>query len=233
MNDVLILGDGLLGNEIHQITGWDCVSRKRNGIDINFPTDYVEFLDGYSQILNCIGYTNTYSNDRDEHWNTNYLAVMNLVDVLNDLNKKLIHISTDYIYCYSNNFATENDVPVHANNFYAYTKLLADGYIQARCKQYLLIRTSFKKSPFKYEYAIDQTGNFDYVDVISKLIVKLIEKNAYGVYNVGTSMKSMYDLAIQTNLDVKPSDEKIHESMPENITMDISKMTDFLEAHND
>ena len=42
----------------------------------------------------------------------------------------------------------------------------------------------------------------------------------------------MYDLAIQTNPDAKPLDEKIHETMPENITMNISKMTEFLEKHN-
>lgn len=235
MNDVLILGDGLLGNEIYQITGWDYISRKKDNIDINFPTSYIEFLNGYSTVLNCIGYTNTYSDERDEHWNTNFLAVMSLVDILNDLNKKLVHISSDYVYAGSDEFATENDVPVHAKNWYSYTKLLGEGYVQARSKQYLLIRTSFKPHPFPYEKAITtQEGNFDYVNNIAEKIVRLIELNAYGVYNVGRAkMGSIYDLALETRLDVKPLSEKLHPSMPTNITMDISKMIEFLEAHSD
>ena len=31
---------------------------------------------------------------------------------------------------------------------------------------------------------VDQMGNFDYVDVIAKLMIKLIEKNEVGVFNI-------------------------------------------------
>ena len=32
---VLVLGDGLLGSEIVRQTNWDCISRKKDGFDIN------------------------------------------------------------------------------------------------------------------------------------------------------------------------------------------------------
>ena len=32
---VLILGDGLLGSELHKQTGWDVASRKLGNLDIN------------------------------------------------------------------------------------------------------------------------------------------------------------------------------------------------------
>lgn len=233
MNDVLILGNGLLGSEIKEVTGWDSISRKKDNIDFNDPSSYIGFLDGYSIILNCIAYTHTYSEEKMLHWKTNYVSVMNLVEMINNFQQKLIHISTDYIYSGSKEFASEEDVPVHARNLYSYTKLLGDAYIQAKCNDYLIIRTSFKPRPFPYEKAITtQIGNFDYVDVIAESIVKLIEKDAYGIFNVGTSMKSIYDLAIQTKPDIKPSDERIHESMPEDVTMNTQKMSNFLEEND-
>jgi dTDP-4-dehydrorhamnose reductase len=229
-NEIVIFGDGLLGSTIQQITGWDFVSRKNDKVDINNCETYTKFLKYYKQFLNCMACTDTYSNDFDKHWNTNYVAVINLVNLLNRHNKKLIHISTDYVYSGSVSFASEKDVPVHAKNWYSYTKLLGDSYVQAVCKNYLLIRCSFKPRPFPYDKGItNQIGNFDYADVVAEKIVKLIKYNAEGVYNVGTQMKTQYDLGIKTNPDIEPIKMKIHESMPEDITMNLSKMTNFLE----
>ncbi len=42
-------------------------------------------------------------------------------------------------------------------------------------------------------------GNFDYVDVIAKQIIDLINENRSGIWNIGTKFKSVFDLAIQTN----------------------------------
>jgi dTDP-4-dehydrorhamnose reductase len=129
------------------------------------------------------------------------------------------------LYSYSKENASEEDVPVHNRTFYAYTKLLADAYVQLRLKNYLLIRTSFKPRPFPYEKAImTQVGNFDYTDTVSNMIIKLIEKNKTGIYNVGTKRKTIYDLAVQTNPDVIASYEYLNENMPTNVTMDISKL---------
>ena len=87
------------------------------------------------------------------------------------------------------------------------------------------MRCTHKPEPFPYEKAfINQFGNFDYVSVISNLIIKLIEKDAIGIYNVGTDRKSMYDLAKRTKKDIKPTYNLIDESTPENVTMDISKL---------
>ena len=154
---------------------------------------------------------------------------MNLVDWCNENNKKIVHISTDYIYSNSVSNASEDDVPVSNKTWYAYTKLLGDAYVQARAKDYLLIRTSFKPSPFPYpEAIITQIGNFDYVNKISELIIKLINKNAVGVFNVGTKRKTIYDLAVQTNADIRGAFRVLNKEMPRDITMNVSKMEKFL-----
>ena len=225
MNNILILGDGLLGTEIRKQTNWDYISRKKDNFNfVEFYT-YIKYINNYDTILNCIGFTDTYSNDRQSNWNVNYRGVAGLADYCLKYSKRLIHISTDYVYTYSKENATEDDVPVHCRNWYGYTKLLADAYIQLKLHNYLIIRTSFKPNPFPYHKAITtQKGNFDYVDKIASLIIQLINLKAEGIYNVGTDVKSIYELAVKTKPDVSKSNEILDISMPENITMNINKM---------
>jgi hypothetical protein len=62
--------------------------------------------------------------------------------------------------------------------------------------------------------------------VISSLIIKLINSHATGVFNVGTEIKSIYNLALKTNPSVIPSLRP--NKVPYNVTMDITKLTKFL-----
>ena len=217
---VLVLGDGLLGGEIIKQTGWDYISRKKDGFNINnvksLPLDY-------DVILNCIANTDTYSEDFKSHWDTNYLFVNNLVDFCNANNIKLVQISTDYLYAGSESNASEKSVPVHANNWYTYTKLLSDGLVQLRANNYLLCRCSQIPKPFPYDKAwVDRMGNIDYVDVISKIIIDMVKNKLVGLYNVGTEVKSTYELAKQTNPNVGKSFKPEH--VPNDLTMDTSKL---------
>ena len=158
----------------------------------------------------------------------NYKAVSDLVDLCNQYNKKLVHVSTDYLYTHSKEEASEEEVPVHCNNWYGYTKLLADGYIQLKSNHFLLIRSGHKKEPFLYDKAwTDQVGNFDYTSVITKLIVELIQGNANGIFNVGTELKNMFDLAKKTKDDVLPIAKDKNIGIPDNISMNLSKLKKF------
>jgi dTDP-4-dehydrorhamnose reductase len=219
---VLVLGDGLLGSEIVKQTEWDFISRKKNNLDIKNFNVWMGMMDSYDIILNCIANTDTYSKDRDDHWELNYKFVYNLIDYCNVLNKKLIHISTDYLYTGSIENATEEDVPVHCNNWYGYTKLLGDGLVQLLSNDYLICRCTHKPTPFPYENAwSDQIGNFDYVNEISSIIIKLINENNSGVFNVGTETKTMYALASKTK-NVTPAESPNH--VPKNTTMSLDKL---------
>jgi dTDP-4-dehydrorhamnose reductase len=223
----LILGDGLLGTEIVKQTSWDYISRKKNNIDFLSPASYADFImkDDYDTIINCIGYTNTIDNTKERHWNINYLGVIYLADLCNTFDKKLVHISTDYIYGNSKSCASEDDVPVHINNWYTYTKLLSDGYIQAISKKYLIARNSFKPRPFPWKTGwIDLISNLDYVEVIADLIIQLIMLDACGVYNVGTEIKTLYDLAKETQKDCIPILDDHKFERPYDVTMNLDKL---------
>ena len=218
MAEKLILGNGLLGTELKRQTGWDAVTRK-DGFNLLIPFLFGRYLNGYDSLINCTGFTKDHS-DKETNLALNYKAVVDLVDYCNRQGKKYVHISTDIVYAGSVHSASEDDVPIHARNWYAYSKLLADGYVQAVCEDYLLIRTAFKPRPFPHKVAVNKVGNFDYVDVITGLIVELIEGGASGVYNVGTKLKTMLEHARETVPDIELNTD----SSPVDVSMNISKL---------
>lgn len=221
--NAVVLGDGLLGSEIVRQTHWDYISRRKDKLDVSITDTYYNLILPYDIVVNCIANTDTYSNDKESHWLVNYKFVNDLISFCNTENKKIVHISTDYIYTYSKPNATEEDVPVHNVTWYGYTKLLSDGLVQLLSKDYLLCRCGLKPTPFPYEKAWnDQIGRFDYVDKIASLIIQLIDKKASGVYNVGTDIKSIYDLAKMTKPDVERIISPTY--VPKDLTIDISKM---------
>ena len=228
--NILILGDGLLGSELIKQTGWDYISRKKNGFDFTKIGTYTHLLKGYNIIINCIACTDTYSNDKTKHWNVNYKAVADLVSFCNLNQIKVIHISTDHIYTNSEPNASEETVPQHLGTWYGYTKLLGDAHVQMSADNYLVIRESHKPYPFPYEQAWDdQLTNGDYVNIITSLIIKLINSNASGVYNVGTEEKTWYSLT-KEEFNTIPSNSPIN--APDNITMDLTKLNNEIKRIN-
>ena len=235
---ILILGDGLLGKELINKTKWDYISRKKDGFDISDVSTYDTMLSvefgaiqrcPYDIIVNCIAHTDTYGTDKELAWDSNYRGVANLVEFCNKWNKKLVQISTDFVYANSKVGATEEDVPVHGANWYSYTKLLGDGHVQLKSDNYLLLRGTHKETPFTHAKAwINQIGNFDYVNVISNLIASLIEHNATGIYNVGTEPKTMFELAKRTKPTVEPAYELFHETTATNVVISVDKTKKFL-----
>lgn len=219
---MLILGDGLLGSELVKQSGLDYISRKKDNFDINNISLLIDKRLP-NIIINCIANTDTYSKEKDNHWNVNCVFLDNLIDYCN-LNKiKLIHVSTDYIYAGSVSNANETDVPVHCNNWYGYTKLVGDALVQLRAHEHLIIRCTHKPIPFPYDSAwINQIGNFDYVNVIASLIIELIKTGVTGVYNVGTDTKTMYELAMRTIPSVGKS--FVPEYVPRDQSMNVMKM---------
>lgn len=234
---VLVLGDGKLGSELVKQTGWNYISRKQNNFNIHnlnqFDFYFIGNYDGviywkeYDVIVNCIANTSTYGGDKKSIYETNYIFPKNLSDYCHNNKIKLVHISTDYIYANSVSFATEESIPSPLSSWYTYYKLLADEYISLTNPNHLICRCSFKSNPFEFDMAwVDQIGNFDYVDVIANLIIELINKDAFGIVNVGTELKTMYDLAKRTKPDVEPALRPKH--IPADITINTDKLKKIL-----
>ena len=94
MKNNIILGYGILGKELVRQTNWDYVSRSLNKkFDFKNIDSYRNIISDYGTVINCVASTDTYSDNRLEHWNVNYKAVSDLVELCNLNNQKLIHIS--------------------------------------------------------------------------------------------------------------------------------------------
>jgi trans-aconitate methyltransferase len=225
-SNILVLGDGLLGSELVKQTGWKFISRKKDGFRADSPESWD--LKGYDVVVNCIAHTDTYSKDKESHWHVNYEFVHELIKYCNHNKMKLVHISTEYLYSGSIHNATEEDVPVHCDNWYCYTKLLGDGLVQLLSQNYLILRSMHKPSPLPFKKSwIDQIGNFDYVENIASLMISLINKNSNGIFNVGTDLKTMVELAKQSNPTVEPSISPNY--VPKDVSMSVEKLKKELE----
>ncbi len=152
-------------------------------------------------IIHAAAYTSVEEaeNDVTKCFAVNVLGTEKLVDMYKDI--PFVYISTEY--------AKE---PL---GVYAMTKRMGEIIVKHHQK-HLIIRTLFKPRPWPFKYAYrDQMTNGDYVDVIAELIVKEInewkesmEKFKTGFKKecyVGTTYKSMLDLARQTKADVIPN----------------------------
>jgi dTDP-4-dehydrorhamnose reductase len=225
----IVLGDGLLGSAIVGVTGWQYVSRSKDGIDFRKGSWKQHIPIGTTEIINMIANTDTYSDNWDDMFDVNYRAVIELVDFCNAKGIKLIHYSTDYVYVNNAQLPRETHKPKPQQTPYAISKLLADEYIIKHCKNYLILRGSQKPDPFPYEKAfVDVIGNFDYPDVIAAIVMKMVRYEATGIYNIGTEAKSVHDLAIETNPMVQET--KAPDHFPKDLRMDLSKMKQFLDG---
>lgn len=216
----VVLGNGLLGSELVNQTGWDCISRK-DGFDATHP-DF-SLLSKYDTIINCIANTNSYSDDMDNHLNINYKFVVKLSDYCRSNSKKLVHISTEFVYANNLSRPSETDTPLPDNTWYAKTKLLADEYITLTNPLALICR-ELHKSPDIINYPsvwATQTSG-DLVDKISDLIIKLINKRAVGIFNVGTGDKFLYELSPNSKVSPPPS------YVPNDTRMSLIKINKFL-----
>lgn len=223
----VILGDGLLGTAVIGQTGWHYVSRSKDGIDLTKGNWKQHIPIGTTEIVNLIANTDTYSNDFDKIFSVNYRAVRDLVHFCNEMNIKLIHYSTDYVYVNSKHPAKETYKAKPQETAYAISKLLADEYIMRHSNNYLICRGSQKPDPFPYDKGFTNViGNFDYPDALAEVFIELIRGGATGLYNIGTEDKSVYDLALQTNPSVEPTEAPDH--FPTDLRMDLTKMKEFL-----
>lgn len=89
MTNNIILGYGILGKELVKQTGWDCLSKDANqNFDFKKINSYDKIISSYDTVINCIGNTDTYSDNQKEHWDINYKGVSDLLFITSGLVSK-------------------------------------------------------------------------------------------------------------------------------------------------
>jgi len=143
----------------------------------------------------------------------NIKGTLNLVKKIKAYGSKLIYISTDYIFDGKNGPYKENDKP-NPINAYGRTKLESENIIKSKLKDYLIVRTAQlygtgmavqntnftvkiihnMKSGKKIYAADDFYSTPTYAGSLSKIVIKLIEKRASGIYHgAGAEFINRYD----------------------------------------
>lgn len=131
--------------------------------------------------------------------NVNIIGSSNVAKYCIKNNIRLVYISSDYIYSGKKGNYNETD-EILPRNLYAWTKLAGECATKMAWN-HLIIRTSFGPSDYPYAGAYDNLYvSKDYVDIISDMIIKVLDVHYIGVLNIGTERKSIYKYACKRNL---------------------------------
>jgi dTDP-4-dehydrorhamnose reductase len=218
-NIAVIGGGGLLSTELKKVSP-NIQLFKKEKVDIT-DTSTFRHLDVYDTIIHTaalIDNTDIKNNEVD-YITTNIIGTANLTNYCLMTNKRLVYISTDYVYDGSGDH--KEDDPVNPYNLYSWSKLGGECSVRF-LENHVIIRTSFGKTEFPYPKGFNNLySSKDYVDIIAPIIMKVVNnKDFRGTINVGTERKSLYQYALTRNEGVEPT------SLPEtkDFSMDLTKL---------
>lgn len=165
-------------------------------------------------VINCAAYTNVDGCEADYEgaFKVNALGSRNLAIVCEEIDAKLIQISTDYVFKGDGVIPYKECDITNPISAYGKTKLLGEQYVREFCSKYFIVRTSwlygynghnFVKTIIKaakerghLTVVDDQRGNPTNAEDLAFHLIKLMETEEYGVYHcTGESECSWYDFA--------------------------------------
>jgi len=139
-------------------------------------------------------------------WQVNAIGTQNLVSACQEFGKKILYISTDFVFDGESGPYSEKDKPAQNPDdvsWYGWSKLAGEKIVLAAKISYLLIRISYpfraffpQKTDFlrnilerykkgdTYPFFDDQKFTPTFIDDLAHAIKFLIKKNEFGIYNV-------------------------------------------------
>ena len=222
--NILVTGsNGQLGSEIKELSqdySYNFFFTDRNNIDITSKDDIRKFCqtNSINVIINCAAYTAVDKAESD-HQNANLVnrkAVKKLSIVAKELNIKLIHISTDYVFDGKNFKPYVEEFQTNPQSIYGKTKLDGENeLLDINPLNSIIIRTSWVYSYYgnnfvktmlrlgkeKEELGVifDQVGTPTYAKDLAITILDIIpqiENSKVEIYNYSNEgVLSWYDFA--------------------------------------
>ncbi|MEO1013217.1 MAG: dTDP-4-dehydrorhamnose reductase [Bacteroidota bacterium] len=218
LNILVLGGKGQLGRSISKIVGSKTLKDEFHFVDlpeldITYEKDVECFFKNreYDFCINCAAYTavDLAEDEKEAAYKVNAKALKHLVDICNQNNCTLLHISTDFVFDGKKNSAyLEIDVP-NPLNVYGASKVAGEEYITKGAKDFFIIRTSWVFSEFGSNFlkkmldlgkekdvirvVNDQLGSPTYAVDLAMALLMLIRRTPamdYGIYhfcNSGTT----------------------------------------------
>lgn len=203
-------GSGKLGTYLCKKIS--CLAPSRNELDVLNINQIEKFAssDEIDAILHLAALCDVPATEKNKQlaYRINVEGTRNVAEAAKKFNKKIIYISTDYVFPCTDGKYKETDQP-QPFNWYGFTKYAGELEIQNQTKNHLIIRTSFRPIiwPFATAYSNVYTSA-DYIDIIADEIAFCLNKanDLTGIIHIGTSVKTMYDLAKKKNPHVLPEE---------------------------
>lgn len=199
---IIVLGKtGLLSSELQKLDS-DIIALSSSEFDIN-DIDIIQKLTDINPdiIIHAAALTDStkVNTQANKFIQTNIIGTAYISQYCITHNKRLVYISTDYIYPGTTGSYKEDDA-IKPVNEYAWTKLGGECSVHL-VKNNLIIRTSFGSTIFPYSVAwTNQITSKDYVDIIAPMILESAKSNITGILNIGTQSKTVYEYAAERNL---------------------------------
>ena len=154
---------------------------------------------------------------------TNIIGTANVVMACEKYNKKIIYISTDYVYPGTDGNYKETD-SMKPFTKYGWSKLGGECAVQMY-DNHLILRLAMNRKPFPHPKAlIDMRKSLMYIEDAADVTLQLLDET--GIINVGGKSQSVYDFVKETNPNIKPItlSEISDVNMATDCSMDTTKM---------
>lgn len=194
--DILFTGgSGLLGKEMQKLFP-DAQFPTRDELDIRQGWQVNQHIENSSLVVHMAAHTDTVgieTNPCDAIMN-NIIGTSNIAATCQFHKKRLIYISTDYVFKGDHGNYKENDEVLPLNK-YGWSKLGGECSVRM-LHDSLIVRTSFCANEFPYDKAFtDQYTSRMKVSEFAPLLKELVESDLKGIIHVGAGRRSVYDLA--------------------------------------
>ena len=165
-------------------------------------------------VINCAAYNQVdlAETEKDKANQVNQVGIANLAESCSDMQAKLIHISTDYVFDGESIKPYTEKSKANPINYYGYTKYRGEEIVKQTLNKYIIVRTSwlYSQSENNFVATINKlTNKRDHINVISdqigtptntfalgQVIQKLILEDAQGLYHcTGNGQCSWYEFA--------------------------------------
>ncbi|MER3479643.1 MAG: NAD(P)-dependent oxidoreductase [Meiothermus sp.] len=230
MRLLLTGGSGRLGTALRALMP-GLIAPPRGELDVTDPESVRQALERHQPqaIVHAAAYTDVAGAERERElcWRVNVEGTRNLARAALERGLFVVHISTDYVFWGDVGGYREDDPLGPVRNYYALTKLVAEEAVRA-LPRHLVIRTSFRPSPWPYPVAYTDlyTGQ-DYLGVIAPEVALALGHLAqipFDTLHIATERKSAYELARRTRPDVRPglrADSPV--ALPEDISLNTGR----------
>ncbi len=228
---ILIVGyKGMLGSDLFEMcknNKFDVVGLDVENLDITNLNETKEKIKEINPdvVINCAAYTNVDGCEEnvDLAYKVNGLGARNLAIATNEINAKLVHISTDYVFDGEGNEDLKEYDLVNPLSIYGKSKLMGEEMIKSFNNKYFILRTqwlygkngnNFVETMLKLSkerdtlmVVDDQIGSPTFTKDLCKAILEVIKTENYGIYHVSNSGQSSWyqfakDIFELSNIDI-------------------------------